>query len=82
MVRKENCLTAVALALHTRAEADNVGGQRLGIVELRPIVLLEQLERELELVEQRQTAHGVRDGRFVHHHLLHVPDPPPGFAWS
>jgi hypothetical protein len=59
----------------------NIGRKRLEIVELRPIVLLKHLKRELELVVQRHTTHGVRDGRFMHDDALHVPKPPPAFAW-
>jgi hypothetical protein len=38
----------------TRSETNDVCWQRFGSVELRPVELLEQFERELELVEERQ----------------------------
>ena len=67
--------------MFARAEADDIGRKRFGFGEFGPVLLAQQLECELELVVQRKTMHGVRDGRFVHNHPLHVPQPLPAFAW-
>ena len=43
----------VQSATPARAEANDIGREWLEIIELRPIVLLEQLESEFDLVVQR-----------------------------
>ena len=48
------------------------------MLKLRPLPLSQQLEREVELVEQRETPHSAGDGRLSRNHLLHIAQAAPG----
>ena len=63
------------------SEADNIGWKRLRFGEFGPVVLAQQLERELELVIEWQPPYGLRDRRLVRDHRLHVSQAPPGGVW-
>jgi hypothetical protein len=68
-----------ASAAYAWAETHDIGWQRLGLTEVGPAVLVEQLEGELDLVAERQAVHRVSDGRLLHDHLLHVSESRPGY---
>lgn len=67
--------------LGTRAETDDVWWQRFRYVEVRPVVLLQQFEREFQLVEERQAVDRIGDRRLMLHDIVHVPQPSPGSIW-
>ena len=64
--------------LDARAETTDVWRQRFWCVEVRPVVLFEQFERELELVEERHAVDCIGDRRLVLHDIVHVPQSSPG----
>ena len=64
--------------LGTRAETNDVWWQWFWCVEVRPVDLLEQFERELELVEERQAVDCIGDRRLMLHDIVHVPQSSPG----
>jgi hypothetical protein len=43
--------------------------------------LFEQLDRQLELLKERQAPHHVGDRRLMLHDGLHIPQSPPGKVW-
>ena len=80
--RVTSCLFQLrASATLAWAETHDIGQQRLGFSEVRPAVLVEQLEGELELVVEGQAAHRVSDSRLVQDHVLHVFESRPGCLW-
>ena len=78
-------LTTVAMrslpTWDTGAETNDIWWQRFWCVEVRPVVLLEQFERELELVEEGQALDRIGNRRLMLHHIVHVPQPSPGSSW-
>jgi hypothetical protein len=57
----------------SRTKTDDVWWQRLRGLEVWPIILFEQFERELELVEERQAVDRVCDRRLMFDDVLHIP---------
>ena len=57
----------------SRTKTDDVWWQWLWGLEVWPIGLFEQFERELELVEERQAVDRVCDRRLMFHDVPHIP---------
>jgi len=65
----------------SRPEKNDVGRERFGLLEFRPLRLAQQLELQLQEVAQRKAAHGVRDSRLVGKNVVYVSDAMPGVDW-
>ena len=65
----------------SRTKTDDVWWQWLWGLEVWPIGLFEQFEREFELVEERQAVDRVGDRRLLLHDVLHMPQSSPGSIW-
>src|SRR5262245_39913946 len=70
-----------ASAARAWAEPHHIRWQRFGLSDIGPVMLSQQLDGQLELVVQAQTADGVRDRRLVGDHLLHVFQSGPRRVW-
>src|SRR5436305_12281730 len=59
------------------SETNDIGRQRLRLLEVRPLRLAQQFELELQDIAQRQAANGVCDQRLFGQHVVHVSETPP-----
>jgi hypothetical protein len=63
------------------AETNHIWWQRFWCVEVRPVALLEQVERELQLVEERQAVDRISDRGLMLRDIVHVLQSSPGSIW-